>query len=274
MYDGQYVKRRRRKKAAVIVVGVTTIGVTSLAIVSFLGRYVGTFTVSLTSNEVKLALSEKKSYETQTSFLRISDLKAFEETTFKVVHDTNPDDETLDYTFGANLNPKTGKVETFEFFKYTFYVKNVGTTTATYNLKVKNLESKAANDGSGRKLDDTIRVMIYENDPNTDTHDYKVYAKAAAEKNYTRDGEPTYKEFVSKYPYDNTESDEYPLVDESFVDDTTIANYLVRDFGKDDIKRYTVVTWLEGEDPQSSTEYAAPEGATIKLGVEITAYEN
>jgi hypothetical protein len=256
------------------VVGVTTIGVTSLAIVSFLGRYVGTFTVSLTSNEVKLALSEKKSYETQTSFLRISDLKAFEETTFKVVHDTNPDDETLDYTFGANLNPKTGKVETFEFFKYTFYVKNVGTTTATYNLKIKNLESVAAKDGSGRKLDDTLRVMIYENDPDSDMHDYKVYAKAAAEKNYTRDGEPTYKEFVSSYPYDNTESDEYPLVDDTFIDDRTIASYFVSDFQSEQIKRYTVVTWLEGEDPQSSNEYKSPIGATIKLGVEITAYEN
>ena len=274
MYDGQYVKRRRRKKAAVILVGVTTIGVTSLAIVSFLGRYVGTFTVSLTSNQVNLALSEKISYVEPTSFLRISDLKAFEETTFKTVYETSPDDESLDYTFGANLNPKTGKVETFEFFKYTFYVKNVGTTTATYNLKVQNLESKPAEDGSGRRLDDTIRIMIYENDPKKDTHDYKVYAKAAAEKNYLRDGTPVYKEFISNYPYDNTESDEYPLVDESFVDDTTVANYLVKDFAKDDIKRYTIVTWLEGEDPQSSTEQSAPEGATIKIGVEITAYEN
>jgi len=274
MYDGQYVKRRRRKKAAVIVVGVTTIGVTSLAIVSFLGRYVGTFTVSLSNNEVKLALSDKQAFEKSTSHMTINDLKSFEETTFSKVVDKSPDNEALDYTLGANIDPRNGKVVTFEFFKYTFYVKNVGTTTARYNLKLLNVESVAAKDGSGRKLDDTLRVMIYENDPDSDTHDYKVYAKAAAEKNYTRDGEPTYKEFVSSYPYDNTESDEYPLVDDTFIDDRTIASYFVSDFESEQIKRYTVVTWLEGEDPQSSNEYKSPIGATIKLGVEITAYEN
>jgi hypothetical protein len=46
------------------------------------------------------------------------------------------------------------------------------------------------------------------------------------------------------------------------------------DFESEQIKMYTVVTWLEVEDPQSSNEYKSPIGATIKLGVEITAYEN
>ena len=274
MYDGKLVRKRRRRKIAVVVVGICTVGVTSLAIVSFLGRYVGTFTVSLRNEEVKLALCEEQTFKSPSSYLRISDLKPFEETTFRTVLETQPDDAELDYTYGANKNPKSGKVESFEFFKYTFFVKNVGSTTATYDLQIKNLESAAAKDGSGRKLDDTIRVMIYENDPDSGDHYYKVYAKAAAEKNFERDGTPTYREFVSKYPYDNTETDEYPLVDASFIDDKTIARYTVSDFAKDDIKRYTLVTWLEGEDPQSSSEYSAPTGASIKIGVEITAYEN
>ena len=274
MYDRKLIRKRRRRKIAAVAIGICTVGVVSLAIVSFLGRYVGTFTVSLRNEEVKLALSEQQSFKNSSSYLRISDLKPFEETTFKSIIDRQPDDEELDYTYGANLNPKSGKVESFEFFKYTFFVKNVGTTTATYNLQIKNLESTVANDGSGRKLDDTIRVMIYENDPDSGDHNFKVYAKAAAEKNFERDGTPTYREFISKYPYDNTESDDYPLVDSSFVDDKTIAQYTVSDFAKEDIKRYTIVTWLEGEDPQSSSEYNAPKGASIKIGVEITAYEN
>ena len=40
----------------------------------------------------------------------------------------------------------------------------------------------------------------------------------------------------------------------------------------DEVRRYTIVTWLEGF--QSSNTELAPKGATIKLGVEINAYEN
>ena len=278
MYDQILVKKRLSKKVAIIVVAFSTTGVTSLGIISFLGRHTGTFTVSLRNQEVSLTLSEKKAFTDTTSFLRINQLKPFEETTFNTIYSAQPDDERLDYTFGAHLNPKTNTIDSFEFFKYTFYVKNVGSSTATYTLRVNNIENTAANDGSGRKLDDTLRVMIYENDlqenEDYDTHDYKVYAKAAAERNFLKDGTPTYKEFVSKRPYDRKETDEYKLVDGTFVSDSVIAEYKVSDFKKGDIKRYTLVTWLEGEDPQSSSEYEAPEGATIKLGVEITAYEN
>ena len=38
--------------------------------------------------------------------------------------------------------------------------------------------------------------------------------------------------------------------------------------------RYTVVYWLEGYDPQSTTELTPPQNALIKLGVEINAYED
>ena len=40
------------------------------------------------------------------------------------------------------------------------------------------------------------------------------------------------------------------------------------------MRRYTVVIWLEGEDPQSKPDTEYPEGATLKLGVDITAHEN
>ena len=39
-----------------------------------------------------------------------------------------------------------------------------------------------------------------------------------------------------------------------------------------EVRKYTVVTWLEGF--RSSNDKLAPEGASIKLGVEINAYEN
>ena len=38
--------------------------------------------------------------------------------------------------------------------------------------------------------------------------------------------------------------------------------------------RYTMVVWLEGADPQSVPSEDYPEGATLKLSVDISAYEN
>ena len=77
--------------------------------------------LTVSNNEVKLALSDKQAFEKSTSHMTINDLKSFEETTFSKVVDKLPDNEALDYTLGANIDPRNGKVVTFEFFKYTFY---------------------------------------------------------------------------------------------------------------------------------------------------------
>ena len=58
-----------------------------------------------------------------------------------------------------------------------------------------------------------------------------------------------------------------------FVTDNVVAEVPVRYFDQSNMNRYTVVTWIEGYDPQSGGD-EAPEGASIKLGVEINAYEN
>ena len=113
MYDGRLVRKRRRRTLVAVILGVCTVGVTSLAIVSFLGRYVGTFTVSLRNEEVKLALAEEESFKSPSSYLRISDLKPFEESTFKTILEKQLDDPSLDYTCGANKNPVSGAVESF-----------------------------------------------------------------------------------------------------------------------------------------------------------------
>ena len=57
-----------------------------------------------------------------------------------------------------------------------------------------------------------------------------------------------------------------------FVSPTTILTSTDNPLGVNEIRRYTIVTWLEGF--RSSNEQLAPDGATIKLGVEINAYEN
>ena len=61
---------------------------------------------------------------------------------------------------------------------------------------------------------------------------------------------------------------------EKFEAEDRVTTLRVKDFKQDDIRRYTIVTWLEGEDPESDHRKEAPKGAKIKIGVEINAYEN
>lgn len=282
MYDLQYVKKRRRRKIAAVVSLIASIGVASLVVTSFLGRTVGTFTVAVTNSTVKLALSKTEKLENTTSYLRIEKLLPIRETTY----DSLPKDDILDneetaYDYGTNMDDN-GNAESLQYVKYTFYVTNEGTTTAKYNLTVTLADRKKSDDGTERTLDDTLRVMVYENDPIAGTNNEpQIWAKEAKEYNYTKgtesnpDGEKTRREFVSYYPTaSNQEDDEHKLVDYSFLPGTDIVKYVVPNFRHHDVRRYTIVIWLEGEDPQSDNSTLFPEGATLRLGVNIKAYEN
>ena len=61
---------------------------------------------------------------------------------------------------------------------------------------------------------------------------------------------------------------------EQFESPNVVTTLVVSNFKPDEVRRYTIVNWLEGYDPQSNNYSAPPKGARIKLGVEINAYEN
>lgn len=281
MYDGKLVKKKRRRKIAAVVVLMSAVGITSLAIVSFLGRYVGTFTVSLRNQEVALTLSEKSDFIKNTTYLRIGTVPVFDESTFARILEKQPDNEEFDYTYGASHYDSDGNIDAYDFFKYTFFVKNIGSTNAGYELKVKLSDDQAADSISGSgsiHLSDLMRIMVYEND-SADEHNYEVFAKPKGNDedtvHMTKDGSPTNREFIAERPNSATmvESDKYPLAS-NFFDNSTAVYYKGKMLGINQYRRYTLVTWLEGFDPQSSQTKGTPKGATIKLGVEITAYEN
>lgn len=276
MYDLLYVRKRRRRKIAALVSLIASIGITSLVIVSFLGRFTGTFTVKLANSSVKLSLSDKMAFDSPTSYLSIEKLDLFEENTYtNLPNQEYLDNEDTPYNAGAYTNEDNESV--MRYFKYTFYVKNMGGKTAMYDLKVLLVDRNKSDDGTERTLDDTLRVMVYENDvaksSGQEYHTVGIYAKEAAEYNIDKEGNRTRREFVSTYPYLNEEDDEHPLA-QSFKSSSLVTTYARGGFLEGQVRRYTIVVWLEGEDPQSQFLQSAPEGASIKLGVEITAYEN
>ena len=191
MYDLQYVKKRRRRKIAALVAAFSSIGVTFFIVTSFLGRTLGTFTVSLNNSEVNLALCEQKDSNKNSTYLRVNANSKYVEHSyedFKGILETL-DDETVESTVGEYAIPyyENGVMKTetgLEFFKYTFYVKNIGNKAATYEMKINISDRTRAKDASGRSLDDTLRVMVFENDPDTNNHDYLIYAKKSLINNY------------------------------------------------------------------------------------------
>ena len=157
MYRLEYVRKRKRRIIVAIVGGISTVVVSTFAIVSFLGRFVGTFTVSLEARDVELTLLEKEDSTHYSSFLRVNNVAPFQEFTYSYFDnyggDSVIDSENSDIKTGANLDDN-GNMTSFNFFKYTFYVKNIGSSAAKYDWTVNILEDVKSYDG--RSLLDTL----------------------------------------------------------------------------------------------------------------------
>ena len=270
MIEQRYVKKRKRRRLVAVLSTFATMGMGSLILVSFLGSYSGSFTVSLDTGNVKLSLGNKQNFGDgeASSYLKVDSLKPFDQMTYTALpkHEIIDNEETT-YLLGENSS------KTLNFFKYTFYVKNTGSIAANYLLRIKIQESTPSSDG--RHLDSMLRVMLYQNDGyDMNSHNFTVYALQSETMNKDENDEVTFSEYISYSPLQAARAGiPVPGFATPFVTDNVVAEVPVRYFDQSNMNRYTVVTWIEGYDPQSGGD-EAPEGASIKLGVEINAYEN
>ncbi len=281
LYEKKYVKKRKRRIAAALIFATSSIATGALVTIAFLGRYTGTFTVTLDEKHVNLSLSQTEDFKEATTVLTVNQLPAYHEYTYQSIlaKQARIDNEETDYLDGATFatdEDETNRVNplSLDYFKYTFYVKNTGTVTARYNFVVNILENTPDTETGTRYLDNVLRVAIYENDPGSERGEPKVYAKESTIYKDLGDGNGTYQEYVAASKERATEDNPYYGFAERFESADRITTLRVADFKQDQIKRYTVITWLEGEDPESDHRKEAPKGAKIKIGVEINAYEN
>ena len=102
MYDHLLIKKRRRRRIAALVSLITGIGISSLVLVAFLGRFTGSFTVKLANSSVKLSLSDKESFANPTSYLALEKLDLFEENTYSNLPKQEIlDSEDIPYDYGT-----------------------------------------------------------------------------------------------------------------------------------------------------------------------------
>ena len=100
------------------------------------------------------------------------------------------------------------------YVAYTFYCKNNGQDTLDYDAYLEIV-------GVAKSADEAVRVMVYKN------------------------GEPA---IYGKASFENRKIGETDCT--MFVDDTTVMLTTTKDFEVDEVDKYTVVIWAEGNDPE------------------------
>ena len=269
MVDLQYVKKRKKKKiAALTVFGSATVA-TALIIVSFLGSRVGSFTVKLRQSNVKLALTKNNDTSKSTSFLLVNELPSFDlATNNDLLNHAQIDNHSTDYLLGATFDKKTKEPNSLYFFKYTFYVNNVGTVAATYDFKLKIAENNPPRNNLAYGYDDLLRVRLYEN-VDESAHEYVTYAKRARTAHQDDKGNMVYNEPISGNPTDP----DFPGYANIFDSQSVILSKTVPGFATGAYNRYTLLMWLEGSDPECEGT-VIPEGGSLKLQIDIEAHES
>ena len=120
------------------------------------------------------------------------------------------------------------------YIAYSFYVENQGNRVINYHYEV-------IVDDIIKNVDEAIRIRIYRNGEDT------TYAK---------------KDALERLPENNT----VPFRDIKDAEGTIILES-VKDFKPDDLDRYTVLIWLEGDDPDCTDALL---GGELKMHMVIT----
>lgn len=265
MYSFGLVKRRRRRKIAAIFAIVGAIGTTVLGIVAFLGRQVGTFTINLKNDGVALSMDTHKTFDNPTSYLSAAGFDKISGP-YNYSWFVTPDPEThirlrdrlhsedTDYTLGRDSNENG-----IRFFKYTFYIKNTGALHAGFDMNI-NLNENLAPKNGAQPLDQYLRIMVFEDD-----NDPVIYAHYSL----TLDPGPDfdYREYVTKGPEAEQDGNYFGKA-ELFRSETVLVS-LRNTLEPDQIRMYTLVFWLEGDDPECNL---IPDEASLRIGATINGY--
>lgn len=228
------------------------------------------FSICLNNNGTETNMIMHKESSEINNQEEIKTLPPLDEYTFSMLPSCDVlDSEETDYNFGAIVD-SYGEIVNLSFFKYTFFIKNNGPIVTSYNMTANIAENNMSSDG--RSLDDSLRVMLFENDADSDDHQYKVWAKRSKTQHLDGDGYVDYREAIST-PIDRVD-DDHPFYGyaEQFESDTRFFTIHSMPLYPGECIRYTFVFWLEGEDPDS-TNVSAPDNASLKMNINIDCSE-
>lgn len=197
----------------------------------------GRFTVSLTANDAGIQLSDVKDFSKPTLNLYADHVEGMTNITkpWMLNKDGRLGDAPV-YADYAAMDQVWGSHNVDHFYlAYTFGVRNPSSQdedgkAVTYRAQI-NIESQYL------EVDEAVRVMVYRNGVPT------TYAKA-------RKG--------------TTNMLEKTFADKCFVSKDVVMQETIADFQPGQTDRYTVIMWLEGEDPECVNDIL---GGEIKLSM-------
>lgn len=231
-------KVKKREALIRILVIILVILLLFLSIMFACSSYInkaGDFTVTMDKDSFNMGISlcETPDFVNATRFLAGDKCEGMEECTLNwLPEDINDID--------GSHNRSNGQ----DFMAYTFYVKNAGSVDVGYEAHI-NVDSAALG------VDDAMRVMVITNG------EKKIFAKP--KKGTTNEFE-TNDAFTSSYKYS---------IDKLFVSDKRVMDTGNRKFNVGDVDKYTVVIWLEGEDPECVNAIL---GGEVKLSMNFKCY--
>lgn len=223
----------------------------------------GHFTINMTDDMFRegFTLSETKGFENPTMRL------------FATPAENVPSVSIVDIK--DDVNEIDGQHNEKEYFAYTFYLRNEGETTVSYNWTcLLNSESK--------NLSDAAWVMIFEDD--------KMNFYAEPRKDGTQEALPYFDDNSRGYitcplleyaenpdeQYEEITSSNgityYRMVPYSFISQATVAEGMVTEVEPMEVHKYTVVIWLEGDDPDCTNDLVGGH-AGLEMNFELLTEE-
>ena len=253
-------KRKARRIITAIALGCAGVAII-IGAIALLGQRASPFTVKLSNAGANLSLFTKENDPVSSGSVYLIADQVPEYTPFSEEIINGKEDMDNEGTFyECNLDENNEETAT-RFFKYTFYVANVGNSAADYDLRLTlNNETNQATNRYG--IDSILRVRMYEN-RNLEEHNYVTYAKSSATKHKDENDNDSWKELIS------VPGSGYA---EEFLSTKLILKSHIESLKPQEKVRYTFVFWLEGDDPECVGK-EAPVDSALTLGVDISAHE-
>ena len=279
--SAKYARRRKERNIALIVAGVGLTGVLMLGIISFLGNVSGQFTIKMDPRvaPTTMKLLDKPVDGTHKELLTAEGLSNAQVTTASRVFeyvDTLKEDNEL---YGSHNMTKTittnGEETSLDFaLVYTFYAENVSENEdAIFDYQM-TIDDYTSPTNAAYQPYTYLRVALFENlyvAEGNGKHDVSIYALENTNLNANND----YRECLStSHTVDSHRSPAYTYQGngycEPFEDPYTIFNRQGITLEPRKIMRFTVVAWLEGNDPECRGD--APEDCSFTFSMSFTAH--
>ncbi len=264
-----YTKKQLFRKRVSKIIAITGSIILLVAALSYYGQHTGSFVISMKNNDKKagLALVDNEDFQNAKSRITATPLSNAIDTEYEAI----PFDK-LDETAGShNYQDPYSKYD--KYFAYTFYLLNQGQETIDYIASF-------TIDNATRNLDSILRIMVIEGnvDAYAETRTETVYAKAREDEGHEGEPEPIIGSsgetplkdldyHLPKGSEDNLNVLTSLGLTTPFENDKSVFTNRVHDFKIGQIKKYTIVMWLDGWDAQSSNKLL---NGALKLSLQFT----